>query len=106
MTCWSRFRRYERASAGLPEHKKIHREPAALDGLHAHIDAMIGAEPDIAIPAIWERPADEHGTTVARPDGVALGCRITLLGLMADSQSVVSCPVIAARVAASIWSAT
>jgi hypothetical protein len=29
------------ASADPPEWKKIHREPAALDGLHTHIDAML-----------------------------------------------------------------
>ena len=55
------------ASADPPERKKIHREPAALDGLHDHIDAMITADPEIAIAAIWERLANEHGTTVAYP---------------------------------------
>jgi hypothetical protein len=55
------------ASADPPERKKIHREPAALDGLHAHIDAMLQARPQIATAAIWERLADQHGTTIAYP---------------------------------------
>jgi hypothetical protein len=55
------------ASADPPERQKIHREPTALNGLHPHIDAMIEADPAIAIAAIWERLADEHGTTVAYP---------------------------------------
>lgn len=54
-------------SADPPERKKLHREPAALEGLHPHIDAMIKAAPHITIAAIWERLADEHGTTVAYP---------------------------------------
>jgi hypothetical protein len=53
------------ASADLPERKKIHREPAALNGVHGHIDAMIEADPKIATATIWQRLADEHGTTVA-----------------------------------------
>jgi hypothetical protein len=55
------------ASADPPERKKIRREPAALDGLHGHIDAMIAADPEITIAAIRERLAEEHGTTVAYP---------------------------------------
>jgi hypothetical protein len=55
------------ASADPPERKKIHREPAALDGLHGRIDAMIEADPQIAIAAIWERLADGHGATGAYP---------------------------------------
>ena len=55
------------ASAGPPKRKKIHRQPVALDGLHAHIDAMTATDPQITITAIWERLADEHGTTVAYP---------------------------------------
>jgi hypothetical protein len=55
------------ASADLPARKKIHRDPAALKGLHGHIDTMIQTDPEIAIAAIWERLADEHGTTVAYP---------------------------------------
>ncbi|MGH3169128.1 MAG: hypothetical protein ACRDN0_25000 [Trebonia sp.] len=55
------------ASAEPPERKKIHREPAALDGLHRHIDAMIAANPKITITAIWERLADKHDATVAYP---------------------------------------
>lgn len=43
------------------------REPAALDGLHGHINAVIAANPEITIAAIWERLADEHATTVAYP---------------------------------------
>jgi hypothetical protein len=53
------------ASAEPPERKKIHREPAALNGLHPHIDAMIEADPAIGTAAIWQRLADEHGATVA-----------------------------------------
>jgi hypothetical protein len=55
------------ASAEPPQRKKIHREPAALNGLHAHIDAMIGEDPAIGTAAIWQRLADDHGTTVAYP---------------------------------------
>jgi TniQ len=55
------------ASAELPERKRIHREPAALNGLHGHIDAMIDADPAIGTAAIWQRLADDHGTTVAYP---------------------------------------
>lgn len=53
------------ASAEPPERKKIHREPAALNGLHDHINAMIEVNPQIATATIWQRLADEHGTTVA-----------------------------------------
>jgi hypothetical protein len=53
------------ASADPPPRKKIHREPAALSGLHGHIDAMIETDPGIAIAAIWEHLADDHGITVA-----------------------------------------
>jgi len=55
------------ASADPPERKKIHRQPAALDGLHSHIDAMIAAAPEIAVATIWDRLADEHGAAVAYP---------------------------------------
>lgn len=54
-------------SADPPARKKIHREPAALNGLHGRIDAMIEADPAIATTAIWQRLADDHGTTVAYP---------------------------------------
>ena len=53
------------AAAEPPERKKIHRESAALNGLHAHIDAMIDDNPAIGTAAIWQRLADDHGTTVA-----------------------------------------
>jgi hypothetical protein len=53
------------ASAAPPPRKRIHREPAALDGVHGHIDAMLRANPEIATAAIWERLADNHGATVA-----------------------------------------
>jgi hypothetical protein len=53
------------ASADPPERKKIHREPAALNGLNGHIDAIIEADPKVATATIWQRIADEHGTTVA-----------------------------------------
>ena len=55
------------ASADPPERKKIRREPTALNGLHNHINAMIAADPQITIAAIWERLADEHGTAIAYP---------------------------------------
>jgi hypothetical protein len=55
------------ASAEPPERKKIRREPAALHGLHGHIDAMIDADPTVATAVIWERLADNHGATVAYP---------------------------------------
>ena len=50
------------ASADPPDRKKIHCEPAALNG---HIDAIIEAGPKVATATIWQRIADEHGTTVA-----------------------------------------
>ena len=51
------------------ERKKIHREPARPGGACTpHIDAMIKAAPaDHTSRQIWERLADEHGTTVAFP---------------------------------------
>jgi hypothetical protein len=55
------------ASAEPPERKKIHREPAALNGLHAHIDAMISEDPAIGTATVWQRLADDHGATVAYP---------------------------------------
>jgi hypothetical protein len=48
-----------------PARKKIHREPAALKGLHGRIDVMIEADPRIGTAAIWQRLADDHGATVA-----------------------------------------
>lgn len=54
-------------SADPPARKKIHREPAALNGLHGHIDAMIEADPAIATAAIWQRLADDDAATVAYP---------------------------------------
>jgi hypothetical protein len=54
-------------SADPPARKKIHREPAALNGLRPRIDAMIEADPSIATAAIWQRLADDHGATVAYP---------------------------------------
>lgn len=53
------------ASAEPPERKKTRREPAALNGLHAHIGAMIDEDTSIGTAAIWERLADDHGATVA-----------------------------------------
>jgi hypothetical protein len=52
-------------SADPPPRKKIHREPAALKGLHGRIDEMLEADPAIATATIWQRLADDHGTTVA-----------------------------------------
>ena len=54
-------------SADPPARKKIHREPVALNGLHGHIDAMIKTDPALATASIWQRLADDHGTTVAYP---------------------------------------
>jgi hypothetical protein len=55
------------ASSDPPERKKIRRQPTALTGLHTCIDAMIAADPQITIAAIWERLADEHGAATAYP---------------------------------------
>ena len=54
-------------SADPPGRKKIHREPAALAGLHGHIDALLEASPQITTAAIWGHLADEHAATVAYP---------------------------------------
>jgi transposase len=54
-------------SADPPARKKIHREPAALNGLHGRIDAMMQADPAIGTATIWQRLADDHGVTVAYP---------------------------------------
>jgi hypothetical protein len=53
------------ASAEPPERKKIHRQSAALNGLHSIIDAMIEKDPSIRTAAIWQHLADDHGRTVA-----------------------------------------
>ena len=55
------------ASAEPPERKRIHRPSAALNGLHAHIDAMISEDPAIGIAVVWRRLADDHGATVSYP---------------------------------------
>lgn len=55
------------ASADPLERRKIHREPTALDGLQGHIDAMIETDPEVATAAIWQRLADDYGSTVAYP---------------------------------------
>jgi hypothetical protein len=52
-------------SAEPPERKRIHREPTALKGLRSHIDEMMEADPAIGTVSIWQRPADDHGVTVA-----------------------------------------
>jgi hypothetical protein len=54
-------------SADPPARKKIHREPAALKGLHGRIDAIVEADPVIATAAIWQRLADDQSVTVAYP---------------------------------------
>lgn len=54
-------------SAEPPARKKIPREPTALNGLHASIDAMIEEDPGISTAVIWQRLADDHGVTVAYP---------------------------------------
>ena len=38
---------------------------AALNSLHAHINAMIDDDPAVGTAAIWQRLADDHGATVA-----------------------------------------
>jgi hypothetical protein len=53
------------ASEETPERKKIHRESAALNGLHAIMDAMIDHNPTIGTAVIWQRLADDHGAIVA-----------------------------------------
>lgn len=45
------------ASAEPPARKKIHRESAALNGLHHHINAMIDEDPTIGIASIWQQLA-------------------------------------------------
>lgn len=55
------------SSPDPPARKKIHREPAALNGLRPYIDAMIDADPAIATATIWQRLADDNGATVAYP---------------------------------------
>lgn len=55
------------ASAEPSPRKKIHREPAALAGLHSHINAMLETSTNITTAAIWQSLADDHGTTVAYP---------------------------------------
>lgn len=54
-------------SADPPARKKIHREPAALNGLHGYINAMIETDPVIPTGTIWQHLADDHGVTVAYP---------------------------------------
>lgn len=51
------------ASAEPPPRKKFHRDPTALNGLHAYIDAMIEADPGARVSKIWEHLADDHGAT-------------------------------------------
>jgi hypothetical protein len=48
-----------------PARKKIPREPTAMNGLHAIIDAMIEANPGIGTAMIWQHLADYYGATVA-----------------------------------------
>jgi transposase len=55
------------SSAEPPARKKTPREPTALNGLHARIDAMIEEDPGIGTAAIWQHLADDHGVTVAYP---------------------------------------
>jgi hypothetical protein len=55
------------SSAEPPARKNIPREPTALSGLHARIDAMIEESPGIGTTAIWQRLADDHGVTVTYP---------------------------------------
>jgi hypothetical protein len=48
-----------------PPRKKIDRRPAALHGLHHHIDAMIEKNPAVAVKDVWTHLADDHDTTVS-----------------------------------------
>jgi hypothetical protein len=52
------------AFAEPPLRKKFHRDPRALNGLHAHIDAMIKADPGASLAKIWQHLADDHGANV------------------------------------------
>jgi hypothetical protein len=52
------------ASAEPPPRKKFHRDPTALNGLHARIDAMLEADPGTRVSRIWQHLADDHGATV------------------------------------------
>jgi hypothetical protein len=40
-------------------------QPAALNGLHGHIDGMIEADPKVGTATIWQRLADDHSATMA-----------------------------------------
>jgi hypothetical protein len=53
----------ERA-AEPPPRRKFQRDPTALNGLHARIDAMIEADPGNRVSKIWQHLADDHGVTV------------------------------------------
>jgi transposase len=55
------------ASAEPPPRKKLQRDPAALNGLHAHIEAMLEADPGTRVSRIWQHLADDHGVTVTYP---------------------------------------
>ena len=51
-----------------PSARRSTASPSPSDGLHAHIDAMTRRQtPQIRTAAIWQRLADDHGTTVAYP---------------------------------------
>ena len=52
------------AFAEPPPRKKFQRDPTALNGLHALIDAMIEADPATRVSEIWQHLADDHGETV------------------------------------------
>lgn len=47
-----------------PPRKKFHRDPTALNGLHAYIDAMLEADFGTKVSKVWEHLADDHGATV------------------------------------------
>jgi transposase len=55
------------ASTETPPRKKFQRDPAALNGLHARIDAMLEADPGTRVSKIWQHLADDHGVTVTYP---------------------------------------
>jgi hypothetical protein len=48
-----------------PPRKKINRPPAALNGLHDHINAMINSNPEIQSAEVWRQLVDLHDATAS-----------------------------------------
>ena len=67
----SRFRVHRRtirqalASPTPPARKQPIRPSRVLHGLHGHIDAILGADPDIPAGHPWESLIDDHGATAS-----------------------------------------